>query len=74
MQSSVGYVPSEEDRPESAPRVPTELTLAQQLLLKQYEDQVQRMTKEACQELALEIARQMMVKVCLYHSRALSWL
>ena len=59
----VGYVPHDDDRPEGAPSAPTELTLAQQLLLKQYEEQVQRMSTKECQDLALEIARQMMVKV-----------
>lgn len=63
VMSVVGYVPSEDDRPEGVPKVPTELTLSQQLLLRQYEDQVERMSTKECQELALEVARQMMVKV-----------
>lgn len=63
VSAQLGYVPSEDDRPESAPNVPTEITLAQELLLKQYESQVERLSKKDCQELALEIARQMMVKV-----------
>ncbi len=62
MDSTVGYVPSDEDRPEGGPKIPTELTLPQQLLMRQYEDQVNRMSKEECQELALEVARQMLVK------------
>lgn len=57
----MGYVPDEDDLPESPP-VPTELTLAQQLLLKQYEEQVERMDTEECRKLSIEIARQMMVK------------
>ena len=56
------YVPADEDRPEGVPQIPTELTLSQQLLMKQYEDQVSRMTKAECQDLALEVARQMIVK------------
>lgn len=65
MESDIGYVPSEDDRPiGSSGNIPTELTLSQQLLMKQYEEQVERMSKAECQDLALEIARQMMVKVC----------
>lgn len=62
MDSTLGYVPSEDDRPEGVPNIPTELTLSQQLLLRQYEDQVERMSTQECQELALEVARQMLVK------------
>jgi len=64
--SGIGYEPSEEDRPSGTPEIPTELTLTQELLMKQYEEQVERMSKAECQDLALEIARQMMVKVCVY--------
>lgn len=63
IKSMVGYVPSEDDRPEGVPKVPTELTLSQQLLLRQYEEQIERMSARECQDLALEVARQMMVKV-----------
>ena len=58
------YSPADDDRPESTPSVPTQLSLAQQLLLKQYEEQVQRLSAKECQDLAYEIARQMLVKVC----------
>mmetsp|Transcript_223 Transcript_223/g.704 ORF Transcript_223/g.704 Transcript_223/m.704 type:complete len:153 (+) Transcript_223:1-459(+) len=50
-----------EDLPESN-QIPTELTLAQQLLLKTYEEQVENMSKEECHKLTIEIVRQMMTK------------
>lgn len=56
------YTPSEDDRAETTSEIPTELTLAQQLLMKQYEEQVERMSVEECRKLTIEIARQMMVK------------
>ncbi|PXF43701.1 hypothetical protein BWQ96_06531 [Gracilariopsis chorda] len=56
------YKPSEEDRGEPLPEIPNQLTLAQQLLMKQYAEQVQRMSSEECRKLAVEIVRQMMVK------------
>lgn len=62
LRMDASYVPADEDRPEGVPQIPTELTLSQQLLMKQYEEQVARMTKTECQELALEVARQMIVK------------
>lgn len=42
--------------------MPTQLTLAQQLLLKQYEEQVERMSPEDCRKLAIEVVHQMIVK------------
>lgn len=56
------YTPSEDDRAEQTSDVPTQLTLAQQLLMKQYQEQIDRMGTEECQKLCIEIARQMMVK------------
>lgn len=56
------YEPSEDDRAETTSSFPMELTLAQQLLMKQYEEQIERMTVAECRKLAVEIARQMMVK------------
>lgn len=56
------YEPSDDDRPEMPADKPTELTLSQQLLLKQYEQQVETMSDEECHQLAIDIARQMMVK------------
>ncbi|CAN8067036.1 unnamed protein product [Agarophyton chilense] len=56
------YKPSDEDKGETLPEKPNELTLAQQLLMKQYEDQVARMSGDDCRKLAVEVVRQMMVK------------
>ncbi|KAI0565079.1 NblA protein [Gracilaria domingensis] len=56
------YQPSDEDKAEALPETPNELTLAQQLLMKQYEEQVERMTGDECRKLAVEVVRQMMVK------------
>lgn len=61
-RAQTGYIPDDDDRADTTSDVPTQLTLAQQLLLKQYEDQVERMSREECRKLAIEIARQMMVK------------
>lgn len=61
-RAQVGYVPEEDDRPEGASSVPTELTLTQKLLMKQYEDQIARMSPDECKKLAIEITRQMIVK------------
>eukprot|EP00177_Eucheuma_denticulatum_P004478 GFKZ01008142.1.p1 GENE.GFKZ01008142.1~~GFKZ01008142.1.p1 ORF type:complete len:152 (-),score=23.64 GFKZ01008142.1:469-924(-) len=61
-RAQTGYIPDDDDRADTTSDVPTQLTLAQQLLLKQYEDQVERMSTEECRNLAIEIARQMMVK------------
>eukprot|EP00186_Timspurckia_oligopyrenoides_P005293 CAMPEP_0182449386 /NCGR_PEP_ID=MMETSP1172-20130603/33968_1 /TAXON_ID=708627 /ORGANISM="Timspurckia oligopyrenoides, Strain CCMP3278" /LENGTH=139 /DNA_ID=CAMNT_0024646647 /DNA_START=162 /DNA_END=578 /DNA_ORIENTATION=+ len=41
---------------------PRELSLAQQLLLKQYSDQVKTMSAEECSEMAMSIVRQIMLK------------
>lgn len=62
LRAQTGYIPSDDDKAEPVSEVPTQLTLAQQLLLKQYEEQVDRMSPEECRKLAIEIARQMMVK------------
>lgn len=57
------YVPSEDDRaPGVEEDIPTELTLAQQLLMKQYDEQVERMGEKECKSLSIEIVRQMFVK------------
>lgn len=61
-RAQTGYIPDEDDRADASSDVPTQLTLPQQLLMKQYEEQVARMSPKECRELALEIARQMMVK------------
>lgn len=61
-EPSPDYQPSKEDRAESTSDSPLELTLAQQLLMKQYEEQIERMSTEECQKLAAEVVRQMMVK------------
>lgn len=60
--SSSGYQPSEDDRGESSSDTPLELSLAQQLLLKQYASQIEKMSTSECQKLAVDIARQMMAK------------
>lgn len=62
IRAQTGYIPSDDDKAEPASEVPTQLTLSQQLMLKQYEEQVDRMGPEECRKLAIEIARQMMVK------------
>lgn len=56
------YEPSDEDRAEPTTDTPLDLTLAQQLLMKQYEEQIEHMSTAECRKLAVEIARQMMVK------------
>lgn len=61
-RAQTGYIPPEDDRAEQTSDVPTQLTLPQQLLMKQYIEQVERMGPEECRKLAIEIARQMMVK------------
>lgn len=61
-EPSAKYEPSDDDRAEVPSDKPTELTLSQQLLLKQYENQVESMSGEDCRQLAIDIARQMMVK------------
>lgn len=61
--SGAAYVPTQEDLPEGVgDELPTKLTLSQQLLLKQYIEQVQTMSEQQCKELTLEVVRQMMVK------------
>lgn len=55
------YQPSDDDRADRSER-PTELSLSQQLLLKQYEEQVDRMTEQQCKQLSMEVIRQMIVK------------
>ncbi|GAB0497350.1 hypothetical protein MMPV_008682 [Pyropia vietnamensis] len=61
--SGAAYVPTQEDLPEGVGNeLPTKLTLSQQLLLKQYIEQVQTMSEQQCKELTLEVVRQMMVK------------
>lgn len=62
LRAQTGYIPADDDKAEPASDIPTQLTLAQQLLLKQYEEQVDRMSPDECRKLAIEIARQMMVK------------
>lgn len=62
VRAQTGYIPSDDDKAEPMSDVPTQLTLAQQLLLKQYEEQVDRMHPDERRKLAIEIARQMMVK------------
>lgn len=61
-RATQGYKPSDDDKAESSPDIPTDLTLPQQLLMKQYAEQVEQMSDKECRELAVEIARQMMVK------------
>lgn len=56
------YIPSDDDKAETASENPKQLTLPQQLLMKQYEEQVERMSPQQCRDLCIEIARQMMVK------------
>lgn len=56
--SGAAYVPTEEDLPEGVgDELPTKLTLSQQLLLKQYIEQVQTMSEQQCKELTLEVVR-----------------
>lgn len=62
IRAQTGYIPADDDKAEPVSNVPNQLTLPQQLLLKQYEEQVDRMSQEECRKLAIEIARQMMVK------------
>lgn len=62
LRAETGYIPADDDKAEPTSDVPNQLTLPQQLLLKQYEEQVERMGPEECRKLAVEIARQMMVK------------
>lgn len=60
--SSNDYQPSDDDKVDTSADIPTELTLSQQLLMKQYEEQVDHMSERECKDLAVEIVRQMMVK------------
>lgn len=56
--SGAAYVPTQEDLPEGVgDELPTKLTLSQQLLLKQYIEQVQTMSEQQCKELTLEVVR-----------------
>lgn len=61
-RAQAAYVPDDDDKAEPASDIPTELTLAQQLLMKQYVEQVDRMSTEECRKLAIEVVRQMMMK------------
>lgn len=61
-EPSSKYEPSEDDRPEAPSDLPIELSLPQKLLLRRYEQQAEIMTGEDCRQLAVDIARQMMVK------------
>lgn len=67
--SGAAYVPTQEDLPEGVgDELPTKLTLSQQLLLKQYIEQVQTMSEQQCKELTLEVVR-FLVLCLLYFGR-----
>lgn len=54
--------PDDLPEPTGGGEVPTQLTLAQELLMKSYAEQIERMGKEEANELACEVLRQSMVK------------
>ena len=55
-------LPKEDRAPSPSEESPYELTLAQQLMLQQYINEIEKMSAEQCQELAVEIMTQMTVK------------
>lgn len=58
--TAAAYVPGSEDRPEGVGNeLPTSLTLSQQLLLKQYVEQVRTMSEQQCKELTVEVVRRL---------------
>jgi len=58
--AAASYVPGSEDRPEGVGNeLPTSLTLSQQLLLKQYVEQVRTMSEQQCKELTVEVVRRL---------------
>jgi Phycobilisome degradation protein nblA len=60
--SATGLGPDDRADVSSDDFSPTELTLEQQLLMKTYVEQVSRMSKAECDDLAQEVIRQSMVK------------
>lgn len=54
--------PSKDDRPDFSIDRPTELTVSQQLILKQYDEQLRSMSEQECKRVAVSFVRQMLLR------------